>query len=62
VTTGHRACIALRTDDVDAAYRLSLSAGATDNRAPYVLQDGRFRIAIVEDPDGHPVQLVQNIG
>jgi catechol 2,3-dioxygenase-like lactoylglutathione lyase family enzyme len=62
VTAGHRACIAIWTDDVDAAYRLSLSAGATDNRSPYAFQGGRFRIAFVEDPDGYPVQLVQRIG
>jgi catechol 2,3-dioxygenase-like lactoylglutathione lyase family enzyme len=62
VTAGHRACIALWTDDVDAAYRLSLSSGATDYRSPYALRDGRFRVALIEDPDGHPVQLVQKIG
>lgn len=62
VTTGHRACIAIWTDDVDTAYRLALSSGATDNRAPYAVSEGRFRIAFVEDPDGHPVQLVQNVG
>lgn len=61
VTVGHRACIALWTDDVDAAYRLSLSSGATDYRGPYTLQEGRFRVAFVEDPDGHPVQLVQKL-
>lgn len=62
VTAGHRACIAIWTDDVDTAYRLSLSSGATDNRAPYAFGEGRFRIAFVEDPDGHPVQLVQKTG
>ena len=62
VTAGHRACITLWTDDVDAAYRLSLNAGATDNRSPYAFQEDRFRIAFVEDPDGYPVQLVQKLG
>ncbi|SMC74054.1 VOC family protein [Kibdelosporangium aridum] len=62
VTAGHRACIAIWTDDVDTAYRLALSSGATDNRAPYAFGEGRFRIAFVEDPDGYPVQLVQKAG
>lgn len=58
VSTGHRACITLWTDDVDAAYALALQAGAVDLRAPHSFLES-LRVAFVEDPDGHPVQLVQ---
>lgn len=61
VTAGHRACITIWTDDVAAAYDLALSAGATDNRGPHPFLDGRLRVAFVEDPDGHPIQLVQKV-
>lgn len=60
VTTGHRACITLWTDDVEAAYRDALAAGARDHAAPHPFL-GRLRVAFVEDPDGHPVQLVQRV-
>jgi catechol 2,3-dioxygenase-like lactoylglutathione lyase family enzyme len=59
VTTGHRACITLWTDDVEAAYAMALEAGAADHRGPHSFLDGRLRVAFVEDLDGHPVQLVQ---
>lgn len=61
VTSGHRACITLWTDDVDAAHALALAAGAADNRGPHPFLDGRLRVAFVEDPDGHPVQLAQRV-
>ncbi len=61
VTAGHRACITLWTDDVEAAYRDALGVGARDHAAPHPFLDGRLRVAFVEDPDGHPVQLVQRV-
>lgn len=62
VTTGHRACLTLWTDDLEAAYTLALAAGATDHRGPHPFRDGLLRVAFVEDPDGHPLQLVQRVG
>lgn len=59
VVHGHRACITLWTDDADAAYQLALDAGARGHSAPHAFQDGRLLVAFVEDPDGHPVQFVQ---
>jgi catechol 2,3-dioxygenase-like lactoylglutathione lyase family enzyme len=61
VTRGHRACVTLWTDDVGAARQVALDAGAHDNQAPHPFLDGRLRIAMVEDPDGHPVQLVERV-
>lgn len=59
VTQGHRACVTLWTDDVPGAYELALQAGAVDHRGPHEYLDGKLLVAFVEDPDGHPVQLVQ---
>jgi catechol 2,3-dioxygenase-like lactoylglutathione lyase family enzyme len=61
VTAGHRACITLWTDDVEAAYMNALRAGAVDHAGPHAFLDGRLRVAFVEDPDGHPIQLVQRM-
>jgi catechol 2,3-dioxygenase-like lactoylglutathione lyase family enzyme len=61
ITSGHRACITLWTDDVNGAYAMALRAGATDHAAPHPFLAGRLRVAFVEDLDGHPVQLVQRI-
>jgi predicted enzyme related to lactoylglutathione lyase len=61
VTAGHRACITLWTDDVEAAYAMALQVGAIDRTPPHPFLDGRGRVAIVEDLDGHPVQLVQKV-
>ncbi len=61
VTDGHRACITLWTDDVDDAYALALDAGGTEHQGPHPFRD-TLRVAFVEDPDGHPVQLVQRVG
>jgi catechol 2,3-dioxygenase-like lactoylglutathione lyase family enzyme len=61
VTAGHRACITLWTDDVEAAYAMALEAGAADHTPPHAFLDGRLRIAFVIDPDEHPVQLVQRV-
>ncbi|WP_037366594.1 VOC family protein [Nakamurella lactea] len=62
VAAGHRACITLWTDDVDAAYRMALdTAGAADILGPHPFLDGRLRVAVVEDLDGHPIQLVQQV-
>lgn len=61
VTSGHRACITLWTDDVEAAYATALEAGARDHRAPHPFLDGKLRIAFVIDPDDHPFQLVQHV-
>ncbi len=61
VTEGHRAAMTLWTDDVEAAYSHALAAGARPHRAPHPFLDGTLRVAFVEDPDGHPLQLVQRV-
>jgi catechol 2,3-dioxygenase-like lactoylglutathione lyase family enzyme len=61
VTSGHRACVTLWTDNVEEAYAMALEAGAQDHTPPHAFLDGKLRIAFVIDPDDHPVQLVQRV-
>jgi predicted enzyme related to lactoylglutathione lyase len=50
--------VILWTDDVDAAFE-ELTANGVQALAPPGEWLGRLRIAWIADPDGHPVQLVQ---
>ena len=59
VAHGQRAAVILWTDDVDAAFEELTAMGATA-LAPPEGWLGRLRIAWIADPDGHPVQLVQD--
>jgi catechol 2,3-dioxygenase-like lactoylglutathione lyase family enzyme len=57
-TDTQRAEIAVWTDDVDSAYERLLASGAPSISEPHNFI-GRLRAAWVADPDGGPVQLVQ---
>jgi catechol 2,3-dioxygenase-like lactoylglutathione lyase family enzyme len=59
VPHGQRAAVILWTDDVDAAFEELTSKGVPALGEPQEWL-GRLRIAWVADPDGHPVQLVQD--
>lgn len=61
ISTGHRACITLWTDDVDSAYRVALDAGAQHLREPHEFLNGHVRVAFVVAPDKHPVQFVERL-
>ncbi|WP_062307658.1 VOC family protein [Demequina subtropica] len=61
VTEGDRACLTLWTDDVDGAYARAVGSGGAPRREPHAFRDV-LRVAFVNDPDGHPVQLVQRAG
>lgn len=60
VTTGQRATVTLWTGDAAASYRALTTAGVPGLAEPRVWLD-RLLVAWVEDPDGHPVQLVQEL-
>jgi catechol 2,3-dioxygenase-like lactoylglutathione lyase family enzyme len=60
VTVGQRATVTLWTEDTPAAYRSLTAAGVRGLAEPTVWLD-RLLIAWVEDPDGHPIQLVQEL-
>jgi glyoxylase I family protein len=60
ITSGQRATITLWTQDTARAYRTLTAVGVPGLAAPSVWLD-RLLIAWVQDPDGHPIQLVQRL-
>ncbi len=60
VPSGQRVAVVLWTDDVDAAHAALLADGVPDLARPGPWLE-RLRIAWVADPDGSPVQLVQEV-
>ena len=60
VPEGQRAAVILRTDDTAAAF-----AELTENGVPVLAAPhewlGRLLIAWIADPDGNPIQIVQDI-
>ena len=60
VPAGQRAAVILWTTDTAAAYERLVSEG-TPGLAPPHEWLGRLLIAWVQDPDGNPIQLVQNL-
>ena len=62
-TSLHRpreASIALMVDDVDAAVAAALAAGGTSVRAAQTLEEHNFRYAIIADPEGHSIEVMQS--
>jgi catechol 2,3-dioxygenase-like lactoylglutathione lyase family enzyme len=60
ITTGQRAAVILWTDDTATAYSQLTSAGCSALKPPHQWL-GRLLIAWVADPDGKPVQIVQDL-
>jgi glyoxylase I family protein len=60
VQSGQRAALILWTDDVTAAYDKLVAAGAPGLKPPHDWL-GRLLIAWIADPDGNPIQLVQDV-
>jgi len=60
VAAGQRAAVILWTDDVTAGCARLIELGATAVKQPEPWLD-RLRIAWVEDPDGHLLQVVQAV-
>ena len=58
--TGQRATVTLWTDDTAGTYRALTEAGVPGLSEPQAWLD-RLLIAWVADPDGHPIQLVQDV-
>jgi glyoxylase I family protein len=60
IAIGQRATITLWTQDTATAYLTLTTAGIPGLAAPSTWLD-RLLIAWVQDPDGHPIQLVQRL-
>jgi glyoxylase I family protein len=59
VPDGQRAAVILWTDDTPAAYAELVANGATALASPHEWL-GRLLIAWIADPDGNPIQIVQD--
>ena len=55
---GNAAELVLWTDDADAAYDVLVAAGASPMKPPHLMPNG-LRGAWVADPDGNPIEVVQ---
>ena len=51
--------LGLSTRDLDAAWQRAIAAGATSVRPPTDLPG--MRIAFLDDPEGHPLELIQYV-
>lgn len=60
VSHGQRVAVVLWTEDTAAAFEAVTSNGAKALASPFEWL-GRLLIAWVEDPDGNPIQIVQNL-
>jgi catechol 2,3-dioxygenase-like lactoylglutathione lyase family enzyme len=60
VPTGQRAAVILWTDDTEAAFADITAEGALALASPHEWL-GRLLIAWIADPDGNPIQIVQNL-
>lgn len=63
LTTGGgnpRAEVCLWTDDVDSAYADLVARGVPSLSEPHDFLEGRLRAAWLADPDGNPVEIVED--
>jgi catechol 2,3-dioxygenase-like lactoylglutathione lyase family enzyme len=58
VAEGQRGTVTLWTEDTASAYDALIAAGVPGLQPPHEWL-GRLLIAWVQDPDGHPIQIVQ---
>ena len=55
------AAIALLVDDVDATVAAALAAGGRSTRAAVTLEEHKFRYAMIVDPEGHALEVMQHV-
>ena len=51
--------IVLVTDDVDALYARVVSGGGSSVKAPWILEKMGMKVALVQDPDGYVLELIE---
>lgn len=59
--TPGEAAIAFMVEDVDTVVAAVLAAGGTSVRTAETLEEHKFRYAIVADPEGHSIEIMQFI-
>lgn len=60
--TPGEASIAFMVEDVDAIVAAAQAAGGTSTRAAETLEEHKFRYAIIADPEGHSIEVMQFVG
>lgn len=55
------ASIAFMVDDVDAVVTAALAAGGTKTRAAETLEEHNVRYALIADPEGHGIEVIQTL-
>ncbi|HIA13688.1 MAG TPA: hypothetical protein EYN74_02130, partial [Nitrospirales bacterium] len=53
--------LALTVDDLDAVYHRLSEAGVHFNAPPQISTEGRVKVTFCQDPDGTPIELVQEL-
>jgi lactoylglutathione lyase len=59
--TPGEAAIAFMVEDVDAVVAAAQAAGGASLRAAETLEEHKFRYAIIADPEGHNIEVMQNL-
>lgn len=59
--TPGEAAIAFMVEDVDAVVSAALAAGGASTRAAETLEEHNFRYAMIADPEGHNIEVMQNL-
>ena len=59
--TPGEAAIAFMVEDVDATVAAALAAGGTSTRAAETMEEHKFRYAIIADPEGHAIEVMQYV-
>ena len=57
--TPGEAAISFMVDDVDTVVAAALAAGGATKRGAETLEEHKFRNAIVTDPEGHSIEIMQ---
>lgn len=59
--TPGEATIAFMVEDVDSVVAAALAAGGTSVRAAQTLEEHQFRYAVIADPEGHSIEVMQSM-
>ncbi len=51
--------IVLTTDDVESLHERVVASGGTSEKAPWLIEKMGIRVALVRDPDGYLIELVE---
>ena len=49
----------LTTDDVESLHERVVASGGTSEKAPWLIEKMGIRVALVRDPDGYLIELVE---